>query len=67
MLHKSMHYILLAISLTFNFSNLVIFAADLFPSVEPPQCFLISSARSLKFVLTVSTSLFNDPRSAAST
>merc|ERR1719411_977503 len=60
-------YILVAISLAFAFSNLVILALDLFPREDPPQCFLISSARSLKLVFTVSTSLFNDPRSPEST
>merc|ERR1712020_242413 len=60
-------YILVANSLALAFSNLVILAEDLFPRDDPPQCFLISSARSLKLVLTVSTSLFKDPRSAEST
>merc|ERR1711930_39971 len=56
-----------ASSLAFAFSTFAILAADLLPRDDPPQCFLISSARSLKLVLTVSTSLFKDPRSAEST
>ena len=60
-------YIFVAISLALAFSNLVILAEDLFPRDDPPQCLLISSARSLKLVFTVSTSLFNDPRSPEST
>ena len=46
-------------SLALAFSSLVTFARDLFDIRPPPQCFLISSKRSLKLVRTTSTKLAN--------